>query len=361
MLRIFPRSKPFMAACALSLLMALGQAIGGGSPAAADTPVRANESSFIATVTAFRTSANDSTKFVTAIVRFQNKTKKPLILGYVRDSATATDDQGNKYSPYGENTMRGIGIITPSDLDPKFVLQPGEAADARFDVGWRRPGQNVVYGTSYTFDLTVRELAHLNATQYRQGTEHVLQFLNLKDKAPTASDSAYTGPGAPSAPIGGDGNSKPNFYSAGPFTAEVTHLEATNPARARNQVITVTVNFTNVSDKPIILGYTARTSDIIDNLGNHYAWGTAGSSDRSASGIGTVASTSAGADFALAPGESRNAKLTLFRRLGGGSEIGTSFDYGLAVEMLEILPSGQVHSKRQYNLNFTNLSSATGR
>ncbi|MEO7717937.1 MAG: hypothetical protein ABIY70_17185 [Capsulimonas sp.] len=354
MFRVLYRNQCNFVFCAIILLSVCIHFL----PPAAAAPARSEVSTFVSTVTDFRTSVSGRKKLITATVRFQNKTKTPLILGYVRGSASATDDQGNRYSPY-DPTVRGIGLITPSSIDPKFILQPGESSDARFDLIWTPPA-GVIYGTSYTFELTVREVASLGNKQYRLGTERALQFTDLKNGMVSAADApAAPGASAGATPAGGTGNSAPNFYSAGPFNAEVTRFEVSNPKGARNHILTATVRFTNTSDQPLILGYTAKTGDIIDNLGNHYGWGNPGGPDRSATGIGTVASTSANADFSLAAGESRDAKFVLYRRIGGRDEIGTSYGYSLAVEELEILPSQQIRSKRQYSLSFNSLTSAT--
>ena len=62
-------------------------------------------------------------------------------------------------------------------FDPKFVLQPGEGRDARFELTWE-PGKEPV-GASFELDLAVREIALVTADQYRLGQEHVVHFASL--------------------------------------------------------------------------------------------------------------------------------------------------------------------------------------
>ena len=64
---------------------------------------------FVATVTDFRTSKVSYYTVVSATIKFKNKTNRPLILGYVGGSGTATDDQGHRYVVGSAAGVRGIG------------------------------------------------------------------------------------------------------------------------------------------------------------------------------------------------------------------------------------------------------------
>ena len=88
---------------------------------------------FTATITDLRSSAQGNNRFVTATVRFQNKTTSPIILAYVWDSALATDDKGNRYKVANDQEVRGMGIIHDRNVDAKFVVQPGSGSDGRFE------------------------------------------------------------------------------------------------------------------------------------------------------------------------------------------------------------------------------------
>ena len=133
--------------------------------------------SFLATVTNFRTSTQGKSRVLTATVRFENRTDKPLTLGYVRDSGIALDDLGNRYAVPGANAVRAIGEVSGTNFDPKFTLQPGEGSDARFELTWE-PGKEPV-GASYELDLAVREITPTTADQYRLGQEHAVHFASL--------------------------------------------------------------------------------------------------------------------------------------------------------------------------------------
>lgn len=114
----------------------------------------------------------------------------------------------------------------------------------------------------------------------------------------------------------------------------------------------VNVQFRNVTNEPLILGYRAKSAKMADDLGNVYDWGRAGTYDRSVTGMGTVEARSAGADFLLQPGQQRTAAFELIRYATARKQLGASFPWNFAVQQLEILPSRQVQPGRQYSLNF---------
>lgn len=320
--------------------------------------------SFVATVTDFHNSTSGRTRIITATVRFLNRTDHPLILGYVQNSGIATDDQGNRYAVYGSNSVRGIGEITSNRFDPKFTLQPGEAADARFELTWS-PGANDIFGTRFELALAVREIVPLTGNQFRLGREHALRFAGFSDATIAGAGSASSPVAASQPAAASNGASAPGSacgavagcYDAGPFTARVVRFTGSRLAdNTGDHMIDVTLRITNVSGKPLVLGYKANSGSIIDNLGNRYYWGTAGTVDNSATGIGTVTARSADPQFALAPGESRDASFRLRRFRTGRNALGTAFAYSLALEQLEILPGNQVRETREYSVSFDGLT-----
>jgi hypothetical protein len=335
--------------------------------------------SFVATVTDFRNSTSGRTRIITTTVRFVNRTNHPLILGYVQNSGIATDDQGNRYAVYGANSVRGIGEITGNAFDPKFTLQPGEGADARFELAWS-PSRNEIFGTRFELELAVREIDPLVGNQFRLGREHALRFTGFSDAtivaatpAPGSADAiALTpGPGAAPATAGqpvaaGTGagevasascGTAAHCYDAGPFTVRVVRFTGSRLAdNTGDHMIDVSLRVTNVSGAPIVLGYQAQSGSIIDDLGNRYYWGRAGTVDNSATGIGTVTGRSADPQFSLAPGQSRDASFRLRRYRTGRNALGTAFAYSLALEQLEILPGNQVRAAREYSVSFDQLA-----
>lgn len=137
---------------------------------------------FAATVTNFRTSVVSAYRIIDATVRFQNKTSKPLILGYVLASGIAVDEKGNRYAVGGPNGYRGIGFVNGQSVDPKFVVQPGSFADARFELSWA-PG-NAIVGSTFELDLTVSEINTLEGNQHTLGGEFPMTFRGLVNEAP---------------------------------------------------------------------------------------------------------------------------------------------------------------------------------
>ncbi len=346
------------------------------TPALAQTPAcgtqpRCTEvASFTATVTDFRTSNNGRTKIITATVRFQNRLNRPLVLGYVDGSGVATDDQGNRYVLYGENAVRAIGIVSRQGLDPKFVLEPGQWSDARFELMWNPSGREI-YGLSFNLELAIRELTPIQGRQWRLGLEHIIQFKRLSDapqaaeapaarpaaaaSTPTGSTAAAAAAAAPPAPQEDLCAGKARCAHPGPFIAEIQNITSALAGTYSDHVLRINVQFRNVTNQPLILGYTAKSSKMIDDLGNEYYWGRAGTYDRSVTGMGTVEARTAGADFVLQPGQQRTAMFELRRYATARKQLGTSFTWDFAVQQLEILPSGQIQPGRQYSLNYPGL------
>lgn len=152
---------------------------------------------FAATITDFRTSTQSYLKIIDVIVRFQNKTNRPLILGYVANSGTAMDDRGNRYGVWGANGFRGIGqVYGPNNFDPKFNIPPGGFGDAQFELAWN-PGQQV-YGLTFELNLTVDEMNIVEGNQHVLGGEFPLHYRGLSNGVTGAAQgqsSAYSSQG----------------------------------------------------------------------------------------------------------------------------------------------------------------------
>ena len=318
---------------------------------------------FVATITDFRTSAGGTTRVMSLTLHIQNKTSSPLTLGFPRNGGVGIDDQGNRYAVY-ENSVRGMGIITSTKFDPKFSLQPGESGDARFELGFR-PDHGVIFGTSYALDLTVRQIVPVTATQSRLGPEYALHFAGLANgSASPGQVSAATAASSPAAPANAATavTTGPSDTCAGMarcygttlFTAQVVGLNGA--MSGRNHALDIHVRFHNISTQPLILGYHYTTSSGIDNLNNRYYYGRAGTHDVSVQGIGIVTSNSADPQFALQPGESRDATFRVTRYDALNHPLGTSFSYDVSIDQLEVLASQQVRTTRQYAMHFDNLT-----
>jgi len=141
------------------------------------TPNCAESNDFAAMITNFRTSDLRGYKMLDVIVRFRNKTANPLVLGYVQGSGGAVDEKGNRYSVFGANGVRGIGLVNGNSFDPKFTVPPGGVGDAQFELAWY-PGQEI-YGFTFMLDLTVDEINSYQGNQHSLGGEFPLHFEGL--------------------------------------------------------------------------------------------------------------------------------------------------------------------------------------
>lgn len=354
---IHPTRGALFAAClsAITATSLLAQA----GPSCPNKTSCAETGSFVANVTDFRTSVSGRYRIVATTIRITNKLNHPLILGYVPGSGITTDDRGNRYSIGGASNVRGIGLISSGALDVKFILQPGESSDARFEFGWQ-PGHEI-YGTAYEVELAIREIDPVSEHQYTLGKEHALRFSGFGSApsvaagtpAPVTSSAAGAVAAAAVAPIIDACAGRSKCYSSGPFVAEVSHF--TGASSGRNHVLRMTLKFRNVTAQPIILAYHAGSNSITDNIGQRYYWGRAGTHDLSASGIGIVESNKADPQFILQPGDSREASFQLVRFNVGNSQIGTGYTYDVVIDQLEPLPGGQIRSLRSYSIEFPDL------
>ena len=336
---------------------------GQANQACAGQPSCAEVTTFIATVSDFRESTTGTYRLVSATIRFQNKADGPLVLGYVSGSGLAVDDRGNRYQVQGGPGVRGIGEVNANTFDPKFVLQSGEVSDARFEFVWQ-PRRGDIYGTTYEIDLAIREIDPVTASQYRLGKEHVLHFSGFGEGAVAAAavPAAPSGGEPPAAeaampvkdPCGGDARCN----HAGPFVAEVVRVNLSKRDPYNDQIVETTVRFSNVSNEPLIIGYQSGSSVMVDDVGNRYLWGRPGTHDTSVKGIGSVTGRSADPSFMLKPGQSRDATFTVWFR-AGRKQVGTRYAFDFTVEQLEILPSQQVRSVREYAVGFRDLNTGS--
>jgi hypothetical protein len=314
---------------------------------------------FTATVTNLRATKQGADRLVNLTVRFQNKTDKPLTLGYVSESGMLLDDAGNRYLIAGQNAVRGIGTINGKAFDPKFTLEPKESSDARFELLWKDAGSTAA-GTKYDLELAVREIA-----TGKLGAEHALYYTAIDEAAiaaaakagaaPAAATAAAAAPAAQAVPADPCAAAK-YCYNAGGFIAQVQQVTPSQYTPAgRHHTITMNIRFTNISSAPIILGYRSSSSGLVDNYGNRYFWGRSGTHDTSVQGIGYVTGRSADPQFTLNPGQSRMASFGV-TRYNVNTPIGSTFKYDLVINELEILGAQQqVRSLRDNALSFTNL------
>lgn len=379
-------SHPRLPALALLALGTLGLS-SAASAACTNAALCTQTSSFSAQVTDFRVSSGGSRRIVDATVRIENRTTHPLTLTYVSGTGTVIDDQGNRYTVdnvRNANAVRAIGVINNTTFDPKFTLQPGEGSDARFEFAFD-PGRAIV-GTVFQMGMSLREIDTLAGGQQKPGREHALQFQSLADKlgglqaaapatapatAAAATAATATVAAAATAPAGatGAGAGVPDAATvaavdpcagdarcrnAGPFTAQVTQVTSTT--QRNQQLVGIRLQLRNIGTTPLVLGYVTNSGVMVDNAGNRYVvdWRY----NNHVQGIGQVSRSKADPQFTLNPGESRSAMLQ-YSRYVGKSIIGTVFAPDFAIEQLEILPSQQIRSVREYSLSFSDVTAGT--
>jgi len=340
---------------------------------------------FVGVVTDFRASVSGANRVITATIRLQNRTPRPLVLGYLAGSGIVTDDQGNRYEVAGTESVRGIGLITSNTYDPKFQLQPGERADARVEFLFRPASRNVILGTSYAMDVALREINPIAGNQWRLGREHALRFTGFDGKGVTAqmanggagvATSMGSASGSATAPSSAAqmAGATPvaladeidvcagvaRCYASGPVRVQIAQMSAGDIGNGRYHGLRLNVRVRNMSNESIILGYKGTSSGAIDNLGNRYYFGRAGTHDVSATGIGVVTGQAADPQFSLRPGESRNAVFNVTRFDAGRSERGISFTWNATLVQLDITPSRQIRTGREFAVQIADVTPSAG-
>ena len=375
-----------VSAAVLSKARALGPPAGGTATASAAAPVCGGDASctevtgFAMSVVEFRVSLQGAWKVLTTTLRCRNKLHRPLVLGYVVGSGGATDDRGNRYV-VKDSDVRGIGLIAQR-ADDKFVVSPGQTADARFTLVWGGQG---LFGNTFDLDLTVREIAPVGNGQTTLGPEYPLQVVGLVDgarsagpgvaqatgTAPSAGATAATSARPPTtepqpAPAGAPaqtGGASPfgipapaggahcaagtSCHDAGSFSVTVGQTAAA--VSGKNQLVRFSLRVRNHTAQPLVLAYKAGTSSAIDEQGNTYGWGRPGTHDGSAQGIGVLEGARIDPQLQLAPGATRDFQVTVVRFDTGNRPPGKSFTLDTVLAELKGLPNGQQWQKvREY-------------
>ena len=339
-------------------------------PVCGNKPHCTEVSTFAAAITDFVTSVSGDTHYLTATIRFQNKTSAPLVLAYQEGSGIAIDDQGNRYDiNSGTGPVRGIGIINRSDLDAKFRLDPGESRDARFEFNWR-PGGREIFGTTFKAELTIREILLVpNTQQFRPGREYPLSYNNLGGPAasvlPVNTPSIALPPAAPPKAVSsGTPGLDPcagiqRCFPAGPFTAELTQVVPTLADSAqKDRELFLRIKFRNVSGQPLVLAYVSRSASTTDEYGNRYTSDRIAYGGESAQGMAILGNTTVGANssFTLKPGEARSATFRAYLQRSANSPVGVAFNWSATIAQLEVLPGRQIRKTGEYVLTFPGLT-----
>lgn len=294
--------------------------------------VQSEKANFVATVTSFQTyiAGQANHHYAAAVVHFRNKADHPLILGLNRDATKGSDEQGNSYHVV---QAYGIGSVSNSDIDPKFVLPAKGTGDALIVLSWQG---NQVFGVTFDVHMAVKELSKLSGDEYKIGPESTLEFSGLK------TGFSLTGENAPEV--------SKHVVDAGPFTARITRSKFGKGSYSYPVAGDFTVELENKSDKPITLAIEHDSITGSDDEGNFYGGMNGPGGFATPSGIGLVSKEKADPQFVLAPGEVKEFHLTIGR--GRSRSAGSEFALNFALEALEILPSKQIREVRQYSVTF---------
>jgi hypothetical protein len=126
----------------------------------------------------------------------------------------------------------------------------------------------------------------------------------------------------------------------------------------RHHALRVNLDIKNNSDQQIILAYKNATNSAIDNLGNAYYWGRAGTADGSVQGIGTVIpGRTADLQFRLAPNSARSMVINLVRYEAARRPLGTSWSLDTVLAELRVMPNGtQSEIVRDHSVHLADLA-----
>jgi hypothetical protein len=296
---------------------------------------------FVAEVTSLTASNDYSMHVLHARLQFRNPTSQPVNLAYMAESAVAIDNHGQRYAIRTPDGARGIGIAARNQIDPQFVVEPGASANAAFILMRHHDSRVHPIGNAFTLDLTIAQLEVLPSQQIRVVREHAVGFSELP--------SAIT---SPAEACGG----KPRSYCEGVTAAELTAL--TRSVAGAAEVIETRVQFRNPTGQPVILAYVAQSAIVTDNYGQRFVFRPGSLVE--AAGIGTVRGDQADPQFVLRPGASGTATFNVWRTRNIKDPVGTTFTFDLTIAQLEVLPSRQVRTVRDYAVTLGSLTAGGG-
>ena len=131
------------------------------------------------------------------------------------------------------------------------------------------------------------------------------------------------------------------------FSAVTTSFKQTT-VDVRTKSIAVTVRFTNLTPKPLILGYVATSGVITDDRGNRYVVPSAAS----IRGIGEIQGNTFDGKFTLEPGEWSDARFEYVLRMTSGLILGTTYEMEMAVREIDRLPGEQFRLGKEHAIRW---------
>lgn len=138
-----------------------------------------NAGPFTATIQQVTTSTVSTWHLVRFTLQLRNTAAEPLVLAYVENSGSMTDDLGNRYvlDSRVQGRVMGIGLTNRLQADPQLVLRPGESRTVSVEYG-RRVGRTQI-GTSFSPDLVLQQLEILPSRQIRPARDFSLNYRDL--------------------------------------------------------------------------------------------------------------------------------------------------------------------------------------
>jgi hypothetical protein len=309
------------------------------------------------TATSVRASRQGARQYVSATLRFVNKTARPMALAHLHNSLSMTDNRGNRYDQHGP--VRGLPPFSGVNTRADFLLPPGGSREATVEFQVYLGNQHLA-GDQFTLAVAVKEMTPVNRDQVEVGVEHAVALSGLVDgqtdmSALPAGSGAMAAQAAPAPQAACQG--QPACFTEGPLLARVLQMRTMrNDDIDDEQHAAVFVQLSNRGDKPMALAYRLGTAQLIDNNGNPYV--KHGPGDL-AMVTGLAIATADGADlgFVIEPGGSRNVALRHRIERASKVRLGQRFSYEL--ELLEFDPQVSQKSapRREYLAVFRNIES----
>ena len=131
------------------------------------------------------------------------------------------------------------------------------------------------------------------------------------------------------------------------FSAVTTSFKQTT-VDVRTRSIAVTVRFTNLTPKPLILGYVSGSGVITDDRGNRYLVPSAAA----IRGIGEIQGNTFDGTFTLEPGEWSDARFEYLLRMTSGLILGTTYEMEMAVREIDRLPGEQFRLGKEHAIRW---------
>ena len=277
--------------------------------------------------------------------------KRQAVLGALRSAGTQDPDLLDLVKHRIVSRVRipkliGIGLVIVGALVTTTVtLAPIGVLICLVGLALRQLGVRNIGVVESTFADFVRnpsERKEAVSTARSAALASMLCALVLCALVPVAL--AQTPPPAP-APTPCDG--QVSCTAVREFSAVTTSFKQTT-VDVRTKSIAVTVRFTNLTPKPLILGYVSASGIITDDRGNPYVVPSAAA----IRGIGEIQGNTFDGKFTLEPGEWSDARFEYVLRMTSGLILGTTYEMEMAVREIDRLPGEQFRLGKEHAIRW---------